>query len=571
MYRIDNEYVPEYSGKIKPEFLQRALKAFTDYSGAKTELEERIRENNRWYNSQYTKNINSRYEPEPATAFILNAIENKYADAVDNFPVPNLIEREPGDERLAKMLSKIIPIQLDMNGFKKCYKDNWRRKLKHGTSVYGVFYDEDKEDIQIKVLDILNIYCDMHLTDVQDSPFLFISSIADNEELKETYPNASVLFDGNAMIKTYSGDYEIENRSEIIDCYYKKRVKGKSVLHMMKLCRGHIIDATEDRDGFEDGLYSHGMYPVVFDVLYPNEDSPFGFGIVDVIKNPQMYIDKLDAIISKNAMIAGKIRYMIKDNGGVNEKEMVDYSKDIIHVAGSVDESNIKQLQADSLDGYIINHRQNKINELKEIVGNRDFQQGGTSGGVTAASAISILQQAGEKQSRSIIDDSYDAYRKIIVMVIELIRDFYTAERVYRITNERGDAEFCRLSGRMLEREPVYNGEFKRGDKIEFDISVVPQRQNPYTKELNNQTLITLWQNGFFKAENLQSAAIILDAMQFDGKDKVLGGILDLNEKVGEQNEKGNNLIEIDTKNGGVFNAENTKNEQGQTKNTAGI
>ena len=297
--------------------------------------------------------------------------------------------------------------------------------------------------------------------------------------------------------------------------------------------------------------------------MKPEETRPFGFGVVDVVKNPQTYIDKLDAIISKNALIAGKVRFMVKDNGGLNENELKDLSQDIIHVAGGVNEDNIRQLQASTLDAFIVNHRQNKINELKEVIGNRDFQQGGTAGGVTAASAISVLQQAGEKLSRSMIDDSYDAYKKIIVMVIELIREFYTEERIFRITNEKGQPEYQSFSAGQI-RQPIERFdalglpiEPKYRDVL-FDIAVVPQKQNPFSKEANNQTITALWQMGLFNPQNLDMTLIVLQALQFDGKDKLVADLQEYSQRMqqtqaqqaqmqqGAVRDLGNGMSEVD-------------------------
>lgn len=538
---MQNKTVP-YTGKIESPFLSKVLSAFDEYKGQKSALEDRVRENNIWYKSQYWNTFSPKSDTEPATAFIFNAIENKYAEAVDNFPEPVLTERLAEDEHIAKLLSKILPLQLDICNFKSCYKENWRRKLKHGTAVYGVFYDEDKDDIDICTIDILNIYCDMHIKNVQESPFLFITSIIPNDRLKEEYPQFAHMFNGDAKLKTYTGTHTVSDRTEIIDCYYKKRVGKKDVLHMMKLCDNVIIDASEDRDELKDGIYGHGLYPVVFDVLYPEEDGPFGFGVIDIIKNPQIYVDKLDGIISKNALIAGKIRYMIKDNGGINEQEMCDYSTDIIHVAGSVDESNIRQLQANGLDDFIINHRQNKINELKEIIGNRDFQQGGTAGGVTSGTAIGILQNSGAKISRAVIDDSYDAYKEIIYMMIELMREFYTDVRIYRITDEEGNKSFEKFSGRMLFGPPIYDNlgfDVSEGRKTaEFDVAINPKRQNPFTKEANNQIIMSLWQSGLLHPENLDVASILIKELQFDGKERILTELQEL----AKNQERRNNL-----------------------------
>lgn len=530
--------VPPYRGKIKPEFIVKARKAYRQYKADKEELDARITENNKWYQSRYGRAVNPKTnETEPATAFIFSAIENKYADAIDNFPVPNLLEREPSDGKTAKILSKIIPAELEMSGFKKVYKDNWRRKLKHGTAVYGVFYNEEKKSIDIRAVELMHIYCDMHVRDVQESQFLFIVNAVDNDVLKEQYPDYRALFTGGADIRSYSGSHRDEDRTEIIDCYYKKT---DGTLHMMKMCGTSVIDATEDREGYETGLYEHGMFPVVFDVLYPEEDCPFGFGIVDVIRNPQQYIDKLDGVIIKNALVAAKHRWLIRDQGGINEEEFKNLDNEIIHVAGNLDETHIRAVQAQSLPHQTMEHRTEKINELKEVIGNRDIQQGGTQQGVTAASGITAMQQAGQKLSRAIIDDSYDAYKTIVVMMIELMREFYDEERVFRVTNEIGGKEFASFDNSMLMRaEPqrdalgfVVDVEYKRA---EFDIKVIPQRENPFTKEMNNQTILSLWQGGFFMPQNFDVAIIALQCMNFDGKEKVIEQLQELQQRQQQQ------------------------------------
>lgn len=516
--------------KISEEFKWRLISAFKKYKRDKETLNQRVRENDLWYKARYGKIINGvTNETEPATGFIFSAVENKFADAVDNFPTTNILEREPGDKELTEILSKIVPVQLDIADFKKAYKANWRRKLKYGTGIYGVFYI--RGDIKITPLSILNVYCDMHVNDVQESQFLFIVSAVDNDELKERYPDRAKLFVGNANVDNFDGTHEAEGHTEIIDCYYK--LKGK--VHCIKLCNEEIIDATEDGN-YPDGIYKHGLYPVVFDILYPEEDCPFGFGVIDVAKNPQVYIDRLDGAIIKNAILSSKQRFLIKDSGAVNEEEVLDYSNDIVHVAGSVDTDSIRELQVSGLPAYVMNHRSKKIEELKEIVGNRDFQQGGTSGGVTAASAISILQEAGNKLSRSSIDDSYDTYKQIVIIVIELMREFFDEKKVYRIVGDNGQTEYAEFSSEMMYKERAdFSNAWTVREPVEFDVSIVPQKQNPFQREANNATIVQLWQAGMFGPQSLDSALIALQAMQFDGKDKVVQQLENYKEKATQQ------------------------------------
>ena len=524
-----DKYIPPYQGKISPEFLGKALERFEEYKSQKYSLQKRIQEDNMWYKQQYGGDINPQTgNPEPTTGFIFSAIENKYADAMDSYPVPNVLERSDDDTEAARIISEILPVQLEQSNFKEAYKKNWRRKLKHGTAAYGVFYNHKNEEISINVIDLFNLYVDMNLEDIQQSQFLFITNAIDNDVLKHMYPDYAELFDGDCDVETADGNVRIKDRTKVIDCYYKKPYEQgdgivKKAVHMMKLVDGAIIDATEDMEGYGEGLYLHGLYPVVLDVLYPEDNCPFGFGVVDTIKNPQSYIDKIDALVIKNAMISGKQRFIIRDNGGVNEKEFADYNNDIIHCAGSVDDESVRPFQAQSLPNFIMEHRNKKIDELKEISGNRDFQQGGTNNGVTSGTAITVLQESGAKLSRSMIDNSFDAYTKIVYIVIELMREFYSNERVYRIINDKGEREFVRFSNKMMYRETRDAfGILQDKEPICFDVEIAAQKQNPYSREAANNTLLSLWQAGVFVNNDINSACALLECMNFEGKEKLI-------------------------------------------------
>ena len=515
-----------YTGKVKPEFFSKMTESFTLYKEHKRALDRRIIENNRWFKARYSSS-NSEI-PEPTTPYIFNVIANKHADAMDNYPAPNILEREESNRETAETFTKILPLQMDLCGFKNTYSRAWWYKLKNGASCYGVFFNPSlrsgRGEIDIKKIDLLNIFWEPGITDIQDSKFLFITALCDRDAMKEKYPQFADKFsiDSAMDAQTYddldggSPNDVLKDKCLIVDCYYKKQRGNRQTVELIKFFDDTILDASEDRG--ESGLYDHGEYPFVLDVLYPDEDSPVGFGLVDIIKNPQMYIDKLDAIISKNAMISGKTRFMIKDNGGLNEYELSDLSKDIIHVAGSVGDENIRELQTKPLHSFIMQHRRNKIDELKEISGNMDFQQGNTTGGVTAYSAIVALQQAGEKLSRDMIGESYEAYRRIIYFCIELIRQFYDEPRTYRIDKSNGECEYISFS----------NNDFRdtaNHTSAEFDIVISAEKNNPYSRITQNQTITDLWNMGLFRKETAQESILMLESLHLDGKEKLIEGM----------------------------------------------
>ncbi len=522
-----------YNGKIKPEFFSKVQDAYLMYKANKQTLDRRIIENNNWYKSRYAEYENPEM-PTPATPYIFNVIANKHADAMDNYPEPNILERSEGDRKIAETLSKILPLQLDLCNFKRTYNRAWWYKLKNGAACYGVFFNPKKNnglgDIDIKKIDLLNLFWEPGITDIQDSSFVFLTSLVDNDRLKAMYPTNADIFLGDTSTETLTYDESdtadrLKDKTLVIDCYYKKSRGGRETVELIKFAGGVILDASEDKG--DSGIYDHGMYPFVLDVLYPDEDSPVGFGMVDIIKNPQLYIDKLDSLISRNALIAGKTRFMVKDSGGVNELELTDLSKDIIHVAGGIGEENVREFQTKPLHPYIVQHRQNKIEELKEVSGNRDFQQGDTTGGVTAATAITALQQAGEKLSRDMISESYEAYKDIIYLCVELMRQFYDTPRTYRTEGENGARDYVTFSNRKLFRS---NGQ----RSVEFDIAVSAEKNNPYSRISQNQTLLELWRSGVFSPDNIDSSVLLLQSMHLDKKEALIEGLRALPRGSGE-------------------------------------
>lgn len=134
--------------------------------------------------------------PEPASAWLFNSIINKHADAMDNYPQPNILPREESDKEVAEQLSAIMPVILEQNDYEQIYSDAWWYKLKTGTAVYGVFWNAGKEnglgDVEISNCDILNLFWEPGIRNIQDSRYVFYVSLVDNEVLEEQYSQTRV-------------------------------------------------------------------------------------------------------------------------------------------------------------------------------------------------------------------------------------------------------------------------------------------------------------------------------------------------------------------------------------------
>ena len=253
--------------------------------------------------------------------------------------------------------------------------------------------------------------------------------------------------------------------------------------------------------------------------------SPAGFGMIDVMQSAQAAIDRLDKAIVRNADIASRVRYFARDTGSVNETEFADLDKDFVHCAGDVGEDSLRQIVVHPLDDIYATILNNKISELKETSGNRDYSQGATTSGVTAASAIAALQEAGSKLSRDMLKSAYRAFVQECYLCIDLMRQFYTAPRCFRITGESGaQAGFVDFDNRGLMPQPQ-GVEFgvALGDRLPvFDITVVPAKKSTYSRLSQNELAKELYGLGLFNPQLADQSLAVLDMMDFDGKDKVV-------------------------------------------------
>lgn len=522
-----------YAGNVSDQLKSDALIEYKKYAADKEAIVRRIRDNEMYWRDLYENDVkNLKEKMKCNTSFIFSAIENASAISAENYPIANLIEREPDGEETANVLSKLICAEMDSSGFKDKYKNATRNKLKYGTAVYGVFYNDRTGSVDIKEIDILDIFVDMNISDIQDSRFLFISAAVDNDVLKAEYPEYADLFTGNETVETAHGSFVLSNRSSVLDCYYKK---PDGSVHMMKLCKDTIIAATEDMPGYENGLYKHGLYPVVFDVMYPTDHCPFGFGMIDIGKVGQIQIDKMDEAITENLIKNSKQRFFVKRNNNLDETAFRDMSKDLVQYEGDI---GVHPISGEMINTYHLQYREFKKDELKELLSNRDFQQGDVNGGVNSGTAIQLLQQSGEKRARNMMDDSYEAFKQIIFMVVELIREFYSKPRVFRTTDNNGQKTFIEFSSDML---------FKHSDKFDalgtgyewkplyFDIDIVPQKENPFTREAQNATLLSFWNSGLFNPQVLDTSMLVLQNLDFDGKDQLVAALQNFKSEMEQQ------------------------------------
>ena len=540
----ENQNIPRLP--VDGERLREFTRVLHKYKAGKASVERRTVAAENWW--KLRNSAEERKESEGTGGFqavsgwLHNVIVSKHADAMEAYPEPVILPREPDDKQEAWVLAKIIPVILEQNEFERTYSDCMWQKLKTGTGVYKVCWDPEKSgglgDISIGRVDLLNVFWEPGLKDIQQSRYFFHTSVEDNESLEELYPQLKGKLKNPGFTATrfiYDDSVSMDSKSTVIEVYYKRREMGRSILHYCRYVGDTVLFSTENEAAlarergeaespFLNGLYAHGLYPFVFDSLFPVEGSPCGYGYIDLCRNSQTQIDMMQTAFIKNVIVGAVPRYFQRMDGAVNEEEFLNLANPIIHVSGNLGEDSLRTVDYKPLSGSYLDMRQSVINELRETTGNTETSVGITSSGVTAASAIAALQEASGKGSRDATRASYRAYGQIIDLCIELIRQFYELPRQFRITGRMGVEQFISYSNSMLRaQDQGMLGGVELGMRLPlFDIKVTAQKQSSYTRLTQNELALQFYQMGFFSEKQADQALACMSMMEFEGKDELM-------------------------------------------------
>lgn len=540
--------------KISVDELRKATEILRKYKEGKQTLEQKIIANEEFWKLRqwnYMKDGNDDFKP--ATAWLWSCIQSRYSDAMDSYPTANFQPRQADDKAEALKLSAIVPIILEQNRYEDVYSDVVWYTLKHGGSIQGIFWDGSKHnglgDITIKNIDIINFFWEPGITDIQESQNIFNTELVSNNILEQRYPQCvGKLGKKTVTLAKYLYDDKVDttDKSVVIDWYYHTYVGGKKTLQYVKFVNDVVLYATEneiigkekvtidpetnipltvplEKPMAERGLYDHGLYPFVSMALYPIAGSICGYGLTDIGRDTQIQIDQLNKAITDNAMDGASPRFFVRDDGTLNLKEYNDRSKKFIKIEGNIGEENIRPIDTKPLDSTCMNFLNQKIEELKYVTSNQDVNNGVAPSGITAASAIAALQESQGKNARSSNKTFHRAFREICYQIVELMRQFYTLPRTFRINPDGMQEQFVQYTNAGLLPQQQMTMGADTGLRVpEFDIEVTSEKANPYKKMEINEMALAFYNAGFFNPQNSDQALACLNMMDFNKKDEVM-------------------------------------------------
>lgn len=528
-------------GKIGTEQLQKWTSILNKYRAGKKQLENRVIAAENWWKLRNTteeeKEVGQRKDYSSKSAWLHNVIVSKHADAMKAFPEAIVLPREKNDKEEAKRLSSIIPCIMEENDFEETYSRATWAKLKTGTGVYKIVWDPRKHnglgDIAIYSCDLLNLFWQPGVNDIQKSRYFFQTELCDTDLLIEEYPQLKekMLGSGGFVASKFDTDDAVstEGKVTVIEVYYHKTVRTKmgdrKLLHYCRYVGDTVLYSSEDDPDCKDtGFYMDGEYPYEFDVLFPIEGSPCGYGFVDLCKNPQTAIDLMRSAMVRNMVAGATPRYFFRNDGAINQEEFANLTQELIHVNGQLTDEFVRPVDFKPLSGNYISALNEVISELRETSGNTETATGSVNYGVTAASAIAALQEASGKGSDDSRRTSYRCKRRVTLKVIERLRQFMDLPRQYRITGESGNMTFVSYSNENIRpQDQGVEFDTDMGYRVpEFDVKVSAAKKDSYSKLSQNELALQLYNQGMFNPQMGDMALPAVEMMEFEGKETVL-------------------------------------------------
>ena len=241
-----NEEHKQMKAQMKPKIgekeVMKASEILRKYKEGKARLEQKIIANEQFWKLRQWNYIHDETNNfKPATAWLWSCIQSRHSDAMDSYPTCNFQPRQADDKREAKMLSSIVPVILEQNRYEETYSDVIWYTLKQGGGVQGIFWDGNAHnglgDVKIKKIDLINLFWQPGITNIQESENVFNTELVSNRLLEQQYPQCvGKLGAKSVTLAKYLYDDEVDTseRSVVCDWYYHTYVNGKKTLQYVK-------------------------------------------------------------------------------------------------------------------------------------------------------------------------------------------------------------------------------------------------------------------------------------------------------------------------------------------------
>lgn len=282
------------------------------------------------------------------------------------------------------------------------------------------------------------------------------------------------------------------------------------------ICNGILLE--DGPNPYEDGKIPFQRLP---NYLLPREF--WGISEVEQIEGPQRMFNKVFCFALDVLTLMGNPIWVVDDTSGVDPDNLINRPGLVVE---KNKDSEVRREEGVQLQPYVLQIADRLAQWVDSVSGSQDVTRGVQPTGVTAASAISQLQESANTRIRlkTRLQDGY--LNQVGQAWAARVFQFQTADKVYRLTNDQGASKYFRVSmqptqmahpqtGMPVDGKSVHYQPYTDSGQIDptqamqyqtqgmFDVRVSSDSSLPFNKAEKEQRLLNFFDRGIVDAEEV--------------------------------------------------------------------
>ena len=344
-------------------------------------------------------------------------------------------------------------------------------------------------DICIERIRPFNIFVpDLLEEDLEKQAWVIHAYTMTPEDAQSTYgldkvPNANVNATNDLMedafLNMVGGSQPNRNECLILEMWIKR---GKS----RQFPNGALITVVSDQIGqiIEEYPYQHGEFPFIkLDHIITGKF--YTESVITDLVGVQREFNRTRSQLVENKNLMAKPRFMSPKGSMDARKITSEPGQNVEYTPGLPPPQAMDMPQ---MPQYVMQELEHLQQDMDDISGQHEISRGNTPAQVTAATAISYLQEQDDSKLGPTIESQEKGIRKIGRQYLGLVHQYWTTERVVRVVGEDSYFDAQTFQGKSI---------VGTSEKINRDVRVESGSSLQTSKAARQAVIMDAMKNGF--------------------------------------------------------------------------
>lgn len=427
------------------------------------------------------------WRPRPVVNYISYVVDQKKPQLTNNRPTGIILPVAAGDEEAAHVFTQVTDVIADRVDLDSVVDEVVQTGLLLDVAWFYVYWDNSlsggsaarkniwKGDVVVESVDPANIYYDPQATDIEAARWVIYAVPKTVQWVKEQY---GVVVEPDSVQSFQTEIYDRPGQEQAKDrvMLYARWERKNGKLNVVYAAGQKILKRIDD-------VYAHGRYPFIPFVSKKRRKSVIGIGEPRNLFENQKLLNKLIEMPTTSALLTANPIAILSKKSGINKNQWVSKPGMVWETTQDDPSKAVHWLEPPRFQGDVYKLTDMLTGYIEKIGGVYDALTGETPSGVTAASAIQLLQEQGSIPIKGIARNLYSSLKEVYKQMIELVKQFYTETRYIRINGEEGGVKFIRFNALQYA-------------EVDFDVKVSAGPSTPMSRAYITQLADDLFNKG---------------------------------------------------------------------------